>query len=449
MEWNAKKLNDKQIGVLTWVRDGCPEGVFTQGWEHRITARALERHGLVRIRGRGPAWAAHITAMGRTWLGEGSTSETPLESDGGQLLRQVAEAGGSLTVVAAGQDLERWRRRVRASMQAPERPNGKRLTMKSVGYWAPNEHTITLANYSDDLVTTRPVPVPNRGARYHSVVRAYLDDKDWHFVSDQHLRRAGLILQAVAAEAERRHIQVVAPRDIAKNQGQPIYKAPQGQLWLLTEDEEYSVEIREVAGKGGAKRAYASRLDRRVPSWVNRRHTEFVSTGRLRLTLKGRMASYDGVSFRDAPSRTVESQLPAFFAALDRLVLEAKWADEDAARKKVDEARRREEQRERARAEFTRRKRWEHFVGLVDRYEESIRLRSFLEAAEVAAGSLQGETLVAVTDHLAEIRAALRSRDPIQSPEMLVPIVREPSDRELDELVSERKGQLIDPTCEG
>lgn len=442
MKWNAQRLNDTQVGVLTWVRDGCPDGVYVTGWEHRITARALERHGLVTLRGHGPSWTARITPMGHSWLKERTTDVAAQESDAAELLRQVAEAGGSLTVAATGQDLERWRRRVRATNRAPERPYGKRLVMKRVGYWAPNEHFIALADYFEELVTTRAVPVPARVARYHPVVRSYLDDRDWQYVSDEHLRRAGLILQAVAAEAERRGMQVLAAGDVARNEGQPIYKAPEGHLWLFIEEHEYSIEIREVAAKGGARRDHASRIDHRLPKWMERRRTEFLSTGRLQVILKGRMAPYDGLCFGDAPKRTVEVQLPALFGAIDRLQLEAKHADEDTDRKKNEEAARRDQERVRARAEFASRKRWEYFVELAERHDEAARFRAFLEVAEVASEALDGEARVAVKDYLAEIREGLRSRDPIESPGLLVPVIREPSDRELGEFIAERNGHV-------
>jgi hypothetical protein len=33
-------LNDRQLAVLRWINDGCPEGV-TEGEAHKISAAAL------------------------------------------------------------------------------------------------------------------------------------------------------------------------------------------------------------------------------------------------------------------------------------------------------------------------------------------------------------------------------------------------------------------------
>ena len=62
---NPSTLNEKQATVLRWIADGCPPGIYEQGYEHRrVVARALERRGLITITGRGPTWAAKVTKRG-------------------------------------------------------------------------------------------------------------------------------------------------------------------------------------------------------------------------------------------------------------------------------------------------------------------------------------------------------------------------------------------------
>lgn len=51
---NPAQLSQKQVDVLRWISDGCPSGVYTEGYEHRIVAKALERRGFVAISGHGP-----------------------------------------------------------------------------------------------------------------------------------------------------------------------------------------------------------------------------------------------------------------------------------------------------------------------------------------------------------------------------------------------------------
>lgn len=63
-----KKLNDAQLRLLRWVSDGAP-GEASNG--DRVSARALEHRGLVRVKGRGPTWHATITDAGRFYLQHG------------------------------------------------------------------------------------------------------------------------------------------------------------------------------------------------------------------------------------------------------------------------------------------------------------------------------------------------------------------------------------------
>ncbi|HEY8686326.1 MAG TPA: hypothetical protein VIO57_12030, partial [Chloroflexota bacterium] len=43
----------------------------------------------------------------------------------------------------------------------------------------------------DDYVEARSVPVPERIAKYHPAVKAFLADKEWQYVTSEHVPRAG------------------------------------------------------------------------------------------------------------------------------------------------------------------------------------------------------------------------------------------------------------------
>jgi hypothetical protein len=61
---NPAQLNRRQVEVLTWIGSGCPAGVYDDGYEHRIVARALAHRGLVTVTGHGGSWTAKITGAG-------------------------------------------------------------------------------------------------------------------------------------------------------------------------------------------------------------------------------------------------------------------------------------------------------------------------------------------------------------------------------------------------
>jgi hypothetical protein len=67
MTAQRKTLNGKQVDLLRWVRDGCPEGVYGDD-HHRISAAALRRRGFLSISGRGSSWHADLTVAGRDYM---------------------------------------------------------------------------------------------------------------------------------------------------------------------------------------------------------------------------------------------------------------------------------------------------------------------------------------------------------------------------------------------
>lgn len=64
-------LNPPQLQVLSWVRNGCPDGVYND-WSHRISARRLHNRGLVVAKGRGASWSATITDPGVHYVDHGT-----------------------------------------------------------------------------------------------------------------------------------------------------------------------------------------------------------------------------------------------------------------------------------------------------------------------------------------------------------------------------------------
>ncbi|MFI5621918.1 excisionase [Nocardioides sp. NPDC051685] len=64
------RLNDTQVAMLNWLSREPGAGEATN--PQRLTARALERRRLVKIKGRGPRWHATLTAAGLHYLEHGA-----------------------------------------------------------------------------------------------------------------------------------------------------------------------------------------------------------------------------------------------------------------------------------------------------------------------------------------------------------------------------------------
>ena len=66
-------MNDRQLEVLRWIADGCPEGRWRKDdFSYKVSAGALKSRGLVTIRGHAATWAASITEAGAHYLEHGS-----------------------------------------------------------------------------------------------------------------------------------------------------------------------------------------------------------------------------------------------------------------------------------------------------------------------------------------------------------------------------------------
>lgn len=82
-------LTKRQLEVLRWIADGCPDGVM-DGHAHKLSARALEGRRAVKISNRHGVWSAVITENGRYYLEHGSFPPRIQQSAKRQLLRPPA-----------------------------------------------------------------------------------------------------------------------------------------------------------------------------------------------------------------------------------------------------------------------------------------------------------------------------------------------------------------------
>src|SRR3954452_16166386 len=99
-------LTQKQLEVLRWIGNGCPDGAMHNDF-HRISAAALKRRALVRVSGHGASWRASITDDGREYVKRADSPEAPALRQANvsvtqQLVDDVIGGGGSLRVPRKG-----------------------------------------------------------------------------------------------------------------------------------------------------------------------------------------------------------------------------------------------------------------------------------------------------------------------------------------------------------
>jgi hypothetical protein len=428
---NPTQLTQKQIDVLRWIKDGCPVGVYEDGHEHRIVARALERRGLVTISGRGATWIAAITEAGQARDASSPVAVIPEESAADQLIERVLSNDGRLLIPDNRQAEETHERLVRLSLRSPNRPHGKQLDMRSTRRCGPKE--IVFVEYFDDYVETAPVPVPERVAKYHPAVRAFLDDKEWQFVTPEYLPRATRILQAIAAEAPKRGIDVWRPAEAAKHvQYRQERALARAHLVLKAPAGFYSVKIRELCAQG-VKRVEPRRWNVRKtkPAWLDERGWEFISTGRLELVVDGPKTAYNGSHYRDAKTVTVEDKLPEVFRSFEIYRLQAEWQEREEQRKKAERRSRWEAAMEQAKHRYDQHVRWEHFKERSREWYAIRQHREFLAAVRPMVDSLNSEDRAELFAQLELAEHTLNDLDVTQRPERLIPEVPEPKPNDL------------------
>lgn len=435
----SKSLTQQQFDVLHWIQDGCPEGVYGPGYEHRIVARGLARRGFVSVTGRGPTWTATIRPAGQEVLAgpPPETEPAPERTEADLLYERVVAAGGRLILGddSSGREVGEL---VEEHLKSPHRPFGKRL-VKTGGFYDPV--VVSIEENYEELVEARPVPVPERVAKYHPAVKRFKQDKDIQRVTQDHIQRAALILQAIANEAGHRGIEIVSHEKAAQAQS-----SGRGRIWgahliFTVEDHQYLITVREIAGAGAKKVQYDYRsyhFQAKQPAWLRQRGWEFISTGRLEIIVDGRYTKYDGDRYRDGKRAKLEDKLPEIFRKLEIYRLESHAAQRRHELVEEEKQRRLEHAREKAKERYYRQQHWQHFIDVSAQAREFAQHRDFLMQARTAVETYDGEDKDAIIEYLEWIGSRIEARDPATNPEQLLPKVTEPSQSDLEQYLPSR-----------
>jgi len=435
MSRNADALSDKQVATLEWIRDGCPAVDAETEVSRKISAASLKGRGLATVRGTGSTWKASITPAGRAWLEAHPT--TVAEGVGGPdgLIARVLAADGRLPIGGEMEAKVAHEELVRRSHHAASRPRGWRLDVKSTGSYAAPAYEVVLVRHFEDLVEEHPVPVPAHVTRYHPSVKAYLADRNRQMVSQEHVARAGRILQALADEAPRRGVEVVSPRSKGLPPLVDAYgrrDTSRGHLTLRAPAGTYAIRIQEVSAPSTTtvpRRAWNQRSTR--AAWLDHRQFEFVSSGVLELIVEGPGMGYSGYRIRDSATMTLDERLPRVFRRIELERLENEHRAEEQERAAAERRRRWEAAMAAARTAYDERARWEAFAESSSEWHAIRRHREFLAAARTAAAAVGGPHHDELLAHLDFAERRLDATDPLVTPELQLPRVRAPKPDDL------------------
>lgn len=382
-----KTLTEKQVRVLRWIGDGCPERGIDDEF-HRITAGALRNRGLITTAGRGPTWTAKITDAGRAYLAQVDSPNPPIPRQANvsvtdQLIADLVAAGGTIRVPRKDWQSPKsvdYERRVRSAERLGRVPAGKRLRTKYVD----GDLEIRLEDGPPGTdVELRPVPVPATIARLHPVAKHFRNDAGKHEVSRAQLTRAVHIVHALALEAERR-AWTIENVDIST-------RGPRGERWSAASDGHLKIGIRGHTyrlrvseEKVSARGAFANDSPHLRPA--GRIKYDSAATGRLQIAAGQYGREGRPHTWSDRASWMLEEKLPEVFREL-----EVRAAEDDhraAERERQAEERRRNWERamEIARERFTEHSRAETLRRQASAWDEASRLRAYLEALEQRHG---------------------------------------------------------------
>jgi len=311
-----KTLTQAQIDLLQWVADGCPGGVF-EGFDHHVSAAALRRRGLLRTSGHGEQWKAAVTEAGQEYLQRSKEpgAELPRQPNVSvteELIQNVEAAGDALRVKhERGPGSVNWPARVRATIERGKVPAGKKLSCR----WSEDEYEISLEDLAPNLDSRLiSVPVPERVARYHPVVKRFRDASEHMEVSRAQLGRASRILQALVTAAEERGWGVSSAQKgdgSGRSAGRAWTGANHGHLLVSVGDFTQAIRIREEGLPSRAQWEKKLRDSRPFGAGEPRQKPvadyEENATGKLAIDL---VPSFGGRKWADRRSWTLEEKLP-------------------------------------------------------------------------------------------------------------------------------------------
>ncbi len=312
-------LTARQVIVLQWIGDGCPDGVWTD-FTYKTTTYALAARNLVKVDRRHGSWSAALTETGQFYLDHGHypTERTPagshpatesiaeVEAVAAEILAELATEPRTVTVLApAPRERALYRRAIHHIITTHQIPEGFQLRHAGRDH---GDLTIRLIPESD-APQRRPTPevaVPAEGSAVSSEVRDLAASRRMA-VSDNAMERALRIVQAIYTECLARGWTLRADRS---DQRAFEVTTPECTFELTLTEELVNREMPDKEVLSTAKYSW-----QRVPLQMRK-----VGSGRLSLRL-GRYYRYR--TWADRARWTLEDKLGAAFAEMQSRVDDA------------------------------------------------------------------------------------------------------------------------------
>lgn len=404
-------LNQRQIDVLTWIRDGCPDGRWTDH-TFKTTAQALASRRLVTISKRGGTWKAAILPAGQHYLSNGKYPP-------GHWTRRRSPA------VDVKQPVTKWvtpTQPVAPAVDPAERPirTPRAHRLSSVSDWKTDPPSETVA--------------AERIGRWHNAVATLRSEKRLESIGREQRSRAFRLLHALAREAEARGYTVRLPQ---RNRNGYIDDRSRlaGDLIIVMPDIECSVNIWQPKDRvPHTPTAYELERQKKY-DWPPSQY-DYVPANRLSMAVDTNSRFSSKVTWTETKTLKLEQRLPDAFITFERWAVIHAEATEAARLAAIEEQKRKERQDELATQAYLRDALGKRLVADVNAWELAARLRDYLDAmAERVAFIDDSEERAAAEEWLAWCREYAAERDPLKQ-RIRKPEVKPPDYSELQEFRS-------------
>lgn len=462
-------LNPPQLQVLSWVRDGCPDGVYND-WSHRISARTLHNRGLVVIKGRGASWSATITDSGVHYLDRRTnqsdnlrpteiSNEESIDSSAAipltpppllraahnprksiepkpkmpgpmdQMMAALHEADDHRILLASAEE-SRYRQLAGAAKRFGRIPDGMRITV----VWAGNgQYAVTLEQLPAwQTKTLEPLHVPQHLHNPSSVVVALTDSETFQ-VTGEPRERALRLAEAVVTHARERGVVTKALLN------QPVNRDS------YRRDSSRHDEIELRIGQDHF-RLWFTQATLQQPHQPTQRDISRVKHGhlfpdfddvpdkKLGLVLDGNGGQFWASAWKDTEDHRLEDDLAQILEEIrlrNRQLVEQRRAEQERL-----DARQKRRENDQARAVVQYRKHFllETMKKQAERWERAILLRRYADAVRAETASLEGAELEQALSWAMQIEAQAAMCDPLPDAAR-VPEIPEPSRSDIEKFM--------------
>jgi hypothetical protein len=340
-------LNVRQLEVLRWISDACPEGVM-EGHSYKTTAVALANRRLVTLSNKGGTWRAVITSVGKHYLEHGGyvtstpTTRKPLpvtvtppqhlppgrmEAQGRsrtkpkaaqpkapppteQLITELV-ANGEVRV--SGPQRAKYEARVAAAIRFAKVPEGKQLLTKGSRWSA--EYVVQLRDAPAWMNTVLdPIPVPTTLRHPDPVVVALQAGKHLPGIDRSSTHRALLLVQALAVEARQRGYTVKETKVTGDHYGYDHWESED----FLTVIDRHSVGIRlrQVMNRAPHEPSPAEQTKAASDRWYSIPKYDVTPSDRLSIHLSGGIEHRQS-KWTDGRAGSLEEGLPQILQEIE------------------------------------------------------------------------------------------------------------------------------------